>query len=265
MVTTRHVSTAPANVSSVDVTASPAARRQLTKLRIDGSPALLSGPALPNEPDAITTPRPPSPPRRYTYRGARYELMGNEPAEWLAESGARRGRPPRSKRDPSAGECPRELPRTQLREKAPPAKYVRSVVSSDPICSTATMETQTDPTSAVRNALCQLAAANSTLFSLRRRHGALLTATPAVTSRPPLPSSLPPRPFSLPTISSPLPTHDKVGHRPRWSLPVDGRSMAEATVHRDKFQGESRSARRRRVRRELRMLRTWDPVPETGE
>ena len=57
-----------------------------------------------------------------------------------------------------------------------------------------------------------------------------------------------------------LPETNKAGDRLRWSLPprVVEKERAEASIFHGRLDGESRSARRRRVRRELKTIANWD-------
>jgi hypothetical protein len=57
-----------------------------------------------------------------------------------------------------------------------------------------------------------------------------------------------------------LPDKNSTGQKLRWSLPtsVTNEDRAEAGIHRGRLEGESRSARRRRIKREHKMMNGWD-------
>lgn len=63
-----------------------------------------------------------------------------------------------------------------------------------------------------------------------------------------------------------LPETNKAGNRLRWSLPanIQNPERAEASILRQRMDGESRSAKRRRVRRELNVIKTWADKTDTA-
>ena len=63
-----------------------------------------------------------------------------------------------------------------------------------------------------------------------------------------------------------LPETNKAGNRLRWSLPprVMEKERAEAYIFHGRLDGESRSARRRRVKRELKVIANWDDKTDTN-
>jgi hypothetical protein len=63
-----------------------------------------------------------------------------------------------------------------------------------------------------------------------------------------------------------LPEMNKAGNRLRWSLPprVVEKERAEASIYYGRLNGESRSARRRRVKRELKVIANWDDKTDTN-
>ena len=62
-----------------------------------------------------------------------------------------------------------------------------------------------------------------------------------------------------------LPEKNATGQRLRWSLPTTATNddRAEAGIHRGRLEGESRSARRRRIKREHKLMRGWEVKTET--
>lgn len=85
-------------------------------------------------------------------------------------------------------------------------------------------------------------------------------------------ASLPPNSKpSIAEVTTPLPTTNKSGNRLRWSLPdrLTDEEMhdAAAAIVRARMEGESKSAKRRRVRRELAVVRGWqvEKVDEVEE
>ena len=62
------------------------------------------------------------------------------------------------------------------------------------------------------------------------------------------------------------PDKNSVAQKLRWSLPTSATNedRAEAGIHRGRLEGESRSARRRRIKREHKMMNGWDVRTDTS-
>lgn len=89
---------------------------------------------------------------------------------------------------------------------------------------------------------------------------------------PTLPNDIPESAYApLPSIPTPplptLPQTNKAGHPLRWSLPATSTTegRAESAITFKRMEGESHSARRRRVKRELKVLARWPLVGVDGE
>ncbi|KAK3723890.1 hypothetical protein LTR37_001374 [Vermiconidia calcicola] len=112
------------------------------------------------------------------------------------------------------------------------------------------------------------------------RHDSAASDTPSLTTATTTTSDTPPTKssdthpnkdysISIPTTQPDiaLPQKNKAGNPLRWSLPANllDEGRAEAQINFSRMEGESKTARRRRVRRERKVLGGWDVRVEGGD
>jgi len=160
---------------------------------------------------------------------------------------------------------------------------VRSQSPPDP----ASSEAQREPAPATQPQPSNDAAQQFTSFSqdsdveiITERHdsAASITAASPATRAPPAirtnrvthPSSwyrTTPASEPRPAPEGELPPLNKAAHPLRWSLPkqISELGRAEHAINMDQMEGESKGARRRRIKRELKMVKEWKVVGMGGE
>jgi hypothetical protein len=127
-------------------------------------------------------------------------------------------------------------------------------------------EQATQPTPSTSSA----SARSTSVEIITSRHDSAASITPTLsnTTLPPAAatkatSTIPPNPYTTnltQEADNPLPTSNKAGQKLRWSLPgaAANDERAEAAINFARMEGESHSARRRRIKRELSLVKGWD-------
>ncbi|KAK3723633.1 hypothetical protein LTR37_001514 [Vermiconidia calcicola] len=103
------------------------------------------------------------------------------------------------------------------------------------------------------------------------RHDSAASATPSLTAATTTTAESITPPTSKPSSTTqpdiPLPQKNKAGNPLRWSLPANllDEDRAEAQINFSRMEGESKTVRRRRVKRERKVLGGWDVRIEGGD
>lgn len=159
---------------------------------------------------------------------------------------------------PPLSDSSRWLQPARARTDSPKPSHPRGLQQETPI-------SHVSPTSVVSAVGSDARARSSSVEIITERRDSGAPMTPR--SDPPPLDSDSADPFKPPRPGMPLPTVNKAGQRVRWSLSehVTDVTRAEEQIYRGRMEGESESAKRRRVARELELVRCWKVVEAGGE